>query len=186
MLLLTDFDAVSDSARGQLARGLGGAELITVNAPSALFLDEDSELGVPRARIALLPATSRVVAAPVWTATTTTGTSTTLPSAPSLGDRTDRALLADTALRGSVHTTRTPTHSTATPQPWSFDAGMRTPPAQRLLEWAPKRANQRRAALDGGANLADDCVPLAAEGFAAAYGRTGNRSAEAEDAAAIG
>ncbi|MFF7581281.1 hypothetical protein ACFZBE_41230 [Streptomyces sp. NPDC008061] len=182
VLLLTDFDAVSDSAREQLARALGGVELITVNAPSTLFLDEDSEHGVPRARIALLPATSRVTA-PVWTATTTTGTSTTLPPAPAPGDRTDRALPADTVLRGSVHTTRTPTHSTATPRPWSFDAGMRTLPAQRLLEWAPERANQRRAALDGGADLADDCVPLAAEGFAAAYRRTGNRSAEAEDAA---
>ncbi|MFD9289176.1 hypothetical protein ACFWBV_12890 [Streptomyces sp. NPDC060030] len=91
---------------------------------------------------------------------------------------------ADSALRGWVHTIRARTHSTTPPQSWNFDAGMGTLlPTQRLLEWAPKRANQRRAAMDGGVDAADDCVPLAAEGFAVAYGRRGNRSAEVEDAA---
>ncbi|WP_143061041.1 hypothetical protein [Saccharopolyspora shandongensis] len=179
VLLLTDFDVVPAMARRQVTRGLGGAELITVNTLSTLFLDEDAGRGVPRARIALLPATSGGTL-PVWTATTSAGISTTLSPAP--GHHTHGAQSADTALRRPIHTTP-PAHNTATPQSWSSDAGMQTPPAQRLLEWAPKRANQRRAALADGADLADDCVPLAAEGFAVAYGRMGNRSAEAEDAA---
>ncbi|WP_217143264.1 hypothetical protein [Streptomyces sp. AC627_RSS907] len=92
VLLLTDFDAISDSAREQVAQELGGPESITVNVPSTLFLDEASKHGAPRARIALLPATSGHTA-PVWTATTTAGTSTTLSPAPGdMGDRINRAL----------------------------------------------------------------------------------------------
>ncbi|MGW4127794.1 hypothetical protein [Amycolatopsis japonica] len=69
VLLLTDFDAVPDRAREEVAQGLGGGELITVNAPSTLFLDHDTG-GVPSARIALLPGEPTAVA-PEWTSTTT-------------------------------------------------------------------------------------------------------------------
>ncbi|MFE6904108.1 hypothetical protein ACFVFJ_46185 [Streptomyces sp. NPDC057717] len=153
VLLLTDFDAISENARGQAAQGLGGPELITVNVPSTLFLDEDSEHGAPRARIALLPATSGP-AAPVWTATTTAGTSTTLSPAPGdLGDRTNRALSEESSASAQDDVPSLVKPGT------SFDeaawreqsAAAHTLPAQQLLEWALKRAKQRRAALAGGA-----------------------------------
>lgn len=81
VLLLTDFDAVPAMARWQIARALGGAELITVNTPATLFLDQNSGHGVPRARIALLPGNHAATTAPEWTSTTATGISTTLTSA---------------------------------------------------------------------------------------------------------
>ncbi|MGW4127792.1 hypothetical protein [Amycolatopsis japonica] len=76
VLLLTDFDAVPDRARREVARGLGGRELITVNTPSTLFLDQDTK-GAPEARIALLPG-NHATTVPEWTATNATGTSRTL------------------------------------------------------------------------------------------------------------
>ncbi|WP_152521562.1 hypothetical protein [Amycolatopsis decaplanina] len=76
VLLLTDFDTLPAVARRQVARGLDGADLITVNVPSTLFLDEGQE-GVPRARIALLPGNHATAAAPEWTSTTATGISMT-------------------------------------------------------------------------------------------------------------
>ncbi|MFE5566556.1 hypothetical protein ACFQ68_16340 [Amycolatopsis japonica] len=71
VLLLTDFDAVPDRARGEVARGLGGV-LITVNRPSTLFLDQDT-IGTPGTRIALLP-DHQADTVPVWTSTNATGT----------------------------------------------------------------------------------------------------------------
>ncbi|MGW4132277.1 hypothetical protein [Amycolatopsis japonica] len=90
VLLLTDFDAVPDRARREVARGLGGRELITVNTPSTLFLDQDTT-GAPEARIALLPG-NHATTVPEWTATNATGISLTLT------DRAGRAPL-DEAVR---------------------------------------------------------------------------------------
>jgi hypothetical protein len=83
VLLLTDFEAVPDGVRADVARGLGGAELITVNAPSSLFLDESPGRGGPKTRIALLPGAGGVgVGVPEWTSTTSAGVSITLYPAP--------------------------------------------------------------------------------------------------------
>ncbi|MEV6995649.1 hypothetical protein AB0N87_42085 [Streptomyces sp. NPDC093228] len=145
VLLLTDFDAISENAREQAAQGLGGPELITVSVPSTLFLDEDSEHGAPMARIALLPATSGP-ASPVWTATTTTGASTTLSPAPGdLADRIYRALSEE----GSA-SAQDDVPSLVKPGT-SFDEAAWREQSAAVLEWALKRAKQRRAALDGGA-----------------------------------
>ncbi|MFE5028853.1 hypothetical protein ACFRAO_37615 [Streptomyces sp. NPDC056656] len=153
VLLLTDFDAISENAREQTAQGLGGPELITVNVPSTLFLDEDSGHGAPRARIALLPATSGP-AAPVWTATTTAGTSTTLSPVPGdLGDRTNRALSEEgsASAQDDVSSLVNPGTSFDEAARREQSASVHTLPAEQLLEWAFKRAKQRRAALGGGA-----------------------------------
>jgi hypothetical protein len=80
VVLLTDFDAVPAAARADVARGIGGAELITVNAPSTLFEDRRGGL---QARIALLPANGGVTV-PEWTSTTPAGISATLSPAPAL------------------------------------------------------------------------------------------------------
>ncbi|UMP06946.1 hypothetical protein [Amycolatopsis sp. EV170708-02-1] len=76
VLLLTDFDAVPALARQQIMPSLDGTTLITANTPATLFLDETAPTGgVPTTRIALLPAEG-TVGPPVWTATTSAGTST--------------------------------------------------------------------------------------------------------------
>ncbi|MFD6158152.1 hypothetical protein ACFWF7_11145 [Nocardia sp. NPDC060256] len=83
VLLLTDFDAVPALACQQIAHGLGGRTLITANTPATMFLDEKDLRGAaPAARVALLPATN-TVGPPVWTITTSAGTSTTRSGHPS-------------------------------------------------------------------------------------------------------
>ncbi|MGW4132338.1 hypothetical protein [Amycolatopsis japonica] len=77
-----------------------------------------------------------------------------------------------------------PPRDNAVPSAGGPDANMRALPTQRLLQWAPERADQRLAARDGDVDLTQECVPLAAEGFAAAYGRKSNRPTEAEDVTA--
>ncbi len=147
VLLLTDYEAVPDVARWQVARGLRDAKLITVNTPSTLFLDEDSEHGVATARIALLPPTGGVTR-PVWTATTPAGTSTSLP--PASRHHTGGALSAGSALR-STYTTGTPhlapqqRHRSA----WNIGAGIQALPAQRLQEWAETSGVRRGAGAVG-------------------------------------
>lgn len=158
-----------------VARGLGNAVLITVNAPATLYVHQDHP-HAPQTRIALLPATDSADS-PEWSATTSAGTSTTHTTAS--GRHTIGSQWADIAPLRLISTT----HTKAIPPSWDFGPSAQALPSHRLLEWAPKRAERRRAALAGGADLADDCVPLAAEGFAVAYGRVANRSAETEDLA---
>ncbi|MFC9249843.1 hypothetical protein, partial [Amycolatopsis thailandensis] len=80
VLLLTDFDSVPDKARREVAWGLGGGELITIDAPTTLFLDQDTK-GAPGARIALLPGEEATTAVPVWTSTNAIGSSRPLDGA---------------------------------------------------------------------------------------------------------
>ncbi|MFE3173126.1 hypothetical protein ACFXI3_15965 [Amycolatopsis sp. NPDC059235] len=115
-VLLTDFQAVPDAARAEIARRLRSLAVITANAPSTLFLDHDSD-GVTRARIALLPGNHATTEAPEWTSTTVTGISTTLP-------RERRAQPAGDALRRSAPATWTP--------PPPGPAGDRRAPVGRL------------------------------------------------------
>lgn len=146
VLLLTDFDAISENAREQVVQGLGGPELITVNVPSTLFLDEDSQHGAPRSRIALLPAISGL-AAPVWTATTTAGTSTTLSPGPrDLGDRTHRALSEEDSVSAQDDV------SSLVEPGASFDEAAWREQSAAVLEWVLKGVKERRAAPAGGAD----------------------------------
>jgi SAM-dependent methyltransferase len=81
LVLLTDYAAVPATVRREVARGIGGAELITVNAPSSLSLDQRPGRAGPQACIALLPGNGRA-ALPVWTSTNSEGVSKTLSPAP--------------------------------------------------------------------------------------------------------
>ncbi|MCX4596500.1 hypothetical protein OG819_44705 [Streptomyces sp. NBC_01549] len=115
VLLLTDCDAVPGSARREVARGLGGPELITVNMPSALSPDKDQEPGVSRARIALLPGTHGTTVVPKWTRTTSQGSSVTLSPAPDVlgagvqtAEKTLRADLLLTVATGAADRSERP------------------------------------------------------------------------------
>jgi hypothetical protein len=99
VVLLTDFDAVHATARADVARGIGGTELITVDAPSTLSLDQGPGRGRPQARIALLPGDGGV-AVPEWTSTTYAGISTRL--SPNPAHRTGQIRSADAALRRPI------------------------------------------------------------------------------------
>ncbi|MFG2526259.1 hypothetical protein [Streptomyces sp. NPDC048527] len=85
VVLLTDFDAVPARARADVARGIGGPELITVNVPASLFLDEDPGRA-PTTRIALLPGNDATTVVPKWTFTTPQGISVPLSREPGVRD----------------------------------------------------------------------------------------------------
>lgn len=132
VVLLTDFDAVPAGARADIARGLGGAKLITVNAPSTLFSDQHPGHGGPQARIALLPGTSGL-AAPEWTSTTAAGISTRLFSA--WARRAGQMRPAGTApLRPARH----PGYATRTVPDRPDRAGVPRPPGNRFSEVAAR------------------------------------------------
>ena len=78
VVLLTDFEAVPEAVRAQVAHALNGPDLITVNTPTTLFLDDTPGTVNARTRIALLP-TATGAFAPEWTSTTPDGLSTRLP-----------------------------------------------------------------------------------------------------------
>lgn len=87
VLLLADFDALTDQARAEVARGLGGPELITPDTPATLFASESPRDASGQARIALL-AGHGSTAAPGWTSTTSAGVSTRLaPARPASGTK---------------------------------------------------------------------------------------------------
>ncbi|MFE5563884.1 deaminase domain-containing protein [Amycolatopsis japonica] len=81
VVLLTDFEETPDEVRARVARSLGGADLITVNAPATLFLDQSPGPGGPETRIALLPIADSF-SVPKWTSTSPSGVSTPLRPAP--------------------------------------------------------------------------------------------------------
>jgi hypothetical protein len=146
VVLLTDFAQVPAAALDQVARE-SGAELITPNAPAALFLDDGPGHSSSQARIALLPDPQTGAAAvPQWTSTTSAGISARL--LPAAVWQAGMMKPADAALRRPI---RYPDHVTTGQRPAGPGrpgrAGVRPQVTSEHQRAEPAPGLERRGAL---------------------------------------